>query len=85
MALNGISTLAGKASRRAAKIALAESKRQAVGTNGYRLFNFYIGTVSPTPNRPWSQFRPAPHDAEFDTQDSEFYFATEDDLQLITE
>jgi hypothetical protein len=85
MAANGISTLASKSSRRAAKIALAESKRQAIGTNGYRLYNFYIGTVSPTPSRPWSQFRPAPHDAEIDTQDGDSYFATEDDLQLITE
>jgi len=85
MAANGISTLASKSSRRAAKIALAEAKRQAIGTNGYRLYNFYIGTVNPTPGRPWSQFRPAPPDAEIDTQDGEFYFATEDDLQLITE
>lgn len=85
MALNGISTLPNKSDRKAAKIALAESKRQAIGTNGYRLYNFYIGTVSPTPSRPWSQFRPAPHDAEFITQDGEFYFVTEDDLEIITE
>jgi hypothetical protein len=85
MAQNGISTLATKASRRAAKIALAESKRQAVGTRGYRLYNFYIGTVSPTPNHPWSQFRPAPHDAEFLTENGEFYLETEDGLQLTTE
>jgi hypothetical protein len=85
MALNGISTLPSKTSRRDAKIALAEAKRQAVGTNGYRIYNYYIGTVSPTPHRPWSEFRPAPHDAEIDTQDGGFYFATEDDIQITTE
>lgn len=85
MAQNGISTLADKASRRAAKLALAGAKRQAVGTPGYRINNFYIGTVSPTPNRPWSQFMPTPHDAEFSTENGEFYIETEDGLQLITE
>lgn len=85
MALNGISTLASKAARRAAKIALAEAKRQAIGTPGYRINNVYVGTVSPTPNYPWSQFRTAPHDAEFLTENGEFYLETEDGLQLTTE
>jgi len=85
MASNGISTLATKASRRAAKIAIAESKRQAIGTRGYRVNHYYIGTVSPTPHRPWSQISPVPHDAPIYTQDSAYYLATEDDLQIITE
>lgn len=83
MAQNGISTLENKAARRAAKIALAEAKRQAVGTLEYRINNFYVGTVSPTPNRPWSQFRPAR--TVFLTEDGEFYLETEDGLQLTTE
>ena len=78
MALNGISTLASKAARRAAKIALAEAKRQAIGTPGYRINNVYVGTA-------WSQFRTAPHDAEFLTENGEFYLETEDGLQLTTE
>ena len=85
MAQNGISTLVNKADRRAAKLALVAIKRQAVGTPGYRINNYYVGTVSPTPNRPWSQFGSAPHDAEFSTENGEFYLETEDGLQLITE
>jgi hypothetical protein len=53
MALNGISTevagdgsdpVATKVLRRADKLALAEAKRQAVGTNGYRTLNVITGT-----------------------------------------
>ena len=54
MAANGISTLPTKAARKAAKIALATAKRSAVGTNGYRIYHTYVGTVSPTPHRPWN-------------------------------
>lgn len=52
MAANGISTLPTKAQRKAAKISLAEVKRSTVGPM-YRYYNVYVGTVSPTPNRPW--------------------------------
>lgn len=53
MAANGISTLANKASRKAAKIALAQAKRQMSGTIGFRSYNVYVGTVSPIIGRPW--------------------------------
>lgn len=52
MAANGISTLPTKAARKAAKIALAEIKRQTPGPT-FRLYSVYVGTVSPTPHRPW--------------------------------
>lgn len=39
MAANNISTLATKEARQNAKLALAEAKRQASGTNGYRALN----------------------------------------------
>lgn len=54
MASNGISTLPTKAARKVAKIALAASKRSAVGTNGYRSNHTYDATAkSPTTPRPW--------------------------------
>ena len=39
MALNNISTLPDKAARQSAKLALAQAKRRAVGTTGYRPLN----------------------------------------------
>jgi hypothetical protein len=54
MSANGISTHLPKSERRALKLALAETKRQAVGTNGYRVLNKNTGTVIPTIGRPWS-------------------------------
>lgn len=39
MAQNGISTLPTKEARQAAKLALAQAKRQAAGTAGYRYNN----------------------------------------------
>jgi hypothetical protein len=54
MARNGISTLPTKAARKAAKLALAATKRTQVGTNGYRQFHIVDVTAkSPTPHRPW--------------------------------
>ena len=54
MAANGISTLPTKAARKAAKLASAQAKRSAVGTNGYRV-NHHVDTSmkSPTLHRPW--------------------------------
>lgn len=54
MAANGISTLADKAARKAAKIALAQAKRQDPNSAGYRELNVYAGTVAPTEGRPWT-------------------------------
>ena len=54
MAANGISTLADKAARKAAKIALAQAKRQDPTSGGYRELNVYAGTVSPESGRPWA-------------------------------
>lgn len=60
MAANGISTLPTKAARVAAKLALAKTKRSAVGTPGYRtLHTIDAPEVSPPrtvplkPGRPW--------------------------------
>ena len=60
MSANGISTLPTKAARVAAKLALAKTKRSAVGTPGYRaLHTIDNAEVSPpraTPlpdGRPW--------------------------------
>lgn len=39
MAANGISTLGTKQAKQEAKLALAQTKRQSVGTNGYRTNN----------------------------------------------
>lgn len=52
MAANGISTLPSKAQRKTAKIALAAAKRSGP-LPGYRFYNVYVGTVSPTLHRPW--------------------------------
>lgn len=54
MAANGISTLSDKAARKAAKIALAQAKRQDPTLNGYRELNVYVGTVAPEQGRPWA-------------------------------
>ena len=76
MALNGISTLANKQDRKAAKIALAATKRQQIGTPGYRVYNYYTGSVSPEIGRPWSLFAPI---------ESGFVLDAENDDDLITE
>jgi len=66
MAANGISTetvgspidwAATKAKRRDDKLALAQTKRQAAGTQGYREYNVYTspGTVSPAEGHPWTK------------------------------
>jgi len=79
MAENGISTLeagdgsdpvANKILRRSEKLAVATTKRQTTGTNGYRVLNViagthtaYVGTetttlsgtASPTVGHPWSE------------------------------
>jgi hypothetical protein len=68
MALNGISTervapggvynaAATKLKRRDDKLALAQTKRQATGTAGYRPYNVYTspGTVSPAEGHPWTK------------------------------
>ena len=71
MSANGISTetvgspvdwTATKAKRRDDKLALAQTKRQAVGTPGYRPYNVYTspGTVSPAEGHPWTIIPPTP-------------------------
>ena len=68
MAANGISTekvttggvydaAATKLKRRDDKLALAQTKRQLVGTVGYRPYNVYTspGTHSPTIGHPWTK------------------------------
>lgn len=60
MAANGISTLPNKEDRKLAKLNLAATKRQQVGTPGYRALNYYAGLVSPAIGRPWSTFAPIP-------------------------
>ena len=68
MAANGISTevvapggvynaAATKLKRRDDKLALAQTKRQLVGTVGYRPYNVYTspGTVSPAEGHPWTK------------------------------
>jgi hypothetical protein len=84
MALNGISTLANKQDRKAAKIALSSAKRQVIGTPGYREYNTYVGSVSPTIGRPWSTFAPAPHGAVIDAENGDDLM-TENGDTLITE
>lgn len=56
MALDGISTHTPKAERRDLKLSGAQTKRQAVGTPGYRQYNVYTspGTVAPAIGRPWT-------------------------------
>lgn len=60
MSANGISNLPTKAARVAAKLALAQSKRSATGTPGYRALhtidNPQVTPPRPTPlnpGRPW--------------------------------
>ena len=84
MAANGISTLADKAARKAAKFALASVKRQSIGTSGSREYNTYVGTVSPIIGRPWSTFAPAPSGAVIDAENDDDLL-TEDGDTLITE
>lgn len=60
MAQNGISTLSSKSDRKAAKMALAQTKRKAGGDTTkpyYRVLNVYTspGTVSPTDGHPWTK------------------------------
>jgi hypothetical protein len=57
MAANGISTHTPKNERRDLKLALAQTKRQATGTNGYRQYNIYTppGTTAPAEGRPWTK------------------------------
>jgi hypothetical protein len=60
MSANGISTLPTKAARKAAKLALAQTKRSAVGTPGYRPLHTLDATELNPPRavplitgRPW--------------------------------
>jgi hypothetical protein len=57
MAANGISNHLPKSERKALKLAVAQAKRQATGTTGYRLYNVYTppGTKSPTTGHPWTK------------------------------
>ena len=48
MSANGISTLATKADRQIAKLELAQTKRQLVGTAGYRTNRYYDLDLLPT-------------------------------------
>lgn len=84
MAANGISTLPTKIARVQAKISLAQEKRQAFGTNGYRVLNFYVGTVSPTPGRPWSTSAPIEPGTGLITEDGNTII-TEDNFEIVTE
>lgn len=84
MAANGISTLASKEDRKIAKLNLASAKRQVFGTVGYRDLNYYVGTVSPEPGRPWSTFAPVASGSQIDAEDG-VDFVTEDDINIVTE
>lgn len=54
MSKNGISHLSTKAARKAAKLALAQTKRATSNTNGYRpLHVLDTALKSPTVGRPW--------------------------------
>jgi len=48
MSANGISTLATKQARQAAKLALAQTKRATAGTTGYRTLHTLDTTELPT-------------------------------------
>jgi len=80
MAVNGISTLPTKEERKVAKINLAAIKRQSFGTPGYRVLNYYVGSVSPELGRPWSTFAPVAAGADFITEDSSV-----EDIEITTE
>ena len=54
MSANGIAELPTKAARIAAKMALAQAKRAAAGTNGYRP-NHVIDAPQVSPPRPFPQ------------------------------
>lgn len=75
MSANGIAHLPTKEARQVAKLDLAQTKRQAVGTNGYRTLQYYDINLLPTkyvgndvednasdlqPGRPWVADAPAP-------------------------
>ena len=86
MAANGISTLASKEDRKIAKISLAEAKRQLVGTVGFRVLNYYVGTVSPIEGRPWSTFAPIGSGLTIVDENNEaINLITEDGDEIITE
>jgi len=88
MSLNGISTLPNKIDRKNAKIALAEAKRQAIGTIGYRDLNHYAGYASPVLGRPWSAFAPVPSGLPIIDEDNtlgDIEFVTEDGTLFETE
>lgn len=54
MSANGISTLPNKNDRKIAKLNLAQTKRQQVGTVSYRPLNVYDLALPPlTVGRPW--------------------------------
>lgn len=58
MSQNGISTLLDKAARKAAKLALAQAKRAAAGTPGFRINNVLLPNPQATPlvlGRPWTK------------------------------
>lgn len=52
MATNGISTHSPKNERANLKLQLAQTKRQQLGTNGFRLLN-QLGATYPALGRPW--------------------------------
>jgi len=54
MSKNGISHLGSKTARKAAKLALAQTKRATTDTVGYRPLHILdISLKSPTQGRPW--------------------------------
>lgn len=92
MAANGISTevsgdgsntAATKLKRRNDKLALAQAKRQAVGTPGYRQYNVYEtpGTVAPAEGRPWL-FYPSTTPMNLLSENGD-YLITEDGDNLV--
>ena len=86
MAANGISTLPTKEERKLAKIGLAQLKRQAGGTIGYRVLNYYAGTVSPEPGRPWTSEPPLESGLELIEEDinlGPIEFTTEDGTDIF--
>jgi hypothetical protein len=86
MAANGISTLPTKEERKLAKINLAQIKRQTSGTVGYRVLNYYAGTVSPVPGRPWTNEPPLESGLEFVEEDTNLgliEFTTEDGTDIF--
>jgi hypothetical protein len=84
MAANGISTLVNKEDRRIAKLNLAAAKRQLIGTPGYRVLNYYVGTAGLIEGRPWSTFAPIPSGSQLDAEDGTD-LVTEDGNNIVTE